>query len=772
MTKRITVIKIALLALLTSAIMIFTGCADLSTQLNIDGEKFSGERVMSVTFDMDELLTQLPGGVDVLDEQIDAVIPKHLTYKHEVNDKEVVYKFTLAFESKQDYIDKLKDILSKAPEVKFTYSSGVFTRGVTYNENFESRELLTWFDKLVTENGFKNYSADKFWNQTDVKINLDGENYTCKGGKVDIQSGGSSVVSSITISTALMEADDIERTILITIPNTVQKSQITLIENYLNDTIPDSGQWTKRARSNNIIYTVKFTAGSVAKLQNYMEKLTSGKCECSLENVQDLSQPLAESRVLSEYIDFSYFGGESPVSVTYQISSEESDPYQINLNDGNQEKTADTVMEGSNRICKGNFTSMQFKTILRNMAVVKSVEYNLTQKGGDKFLREIVITLEEGTNPGVLDNISEYYNVKGAGNTTIFVRNDELPTVVIHVNGNSRQVIAAEAVLFGGVGARALGYDSDWGVYNLHPKTTLIDSFDITSLITLTNVDKYAYTYSNDGNTITQITQNSNGQSDSIKIKDEYCFVRVGLDNGIQTMTVNGYYFNGWAVFFIVLTVLLFLALIAMAALLYLYRTGRISLPVLKKDKPTQEHTESVFNYSPIAPPAPEPEPIAMPALDPEPEPIPMPMPRDFTENFDDEVPEPPIFFSMHNESPSESEAIPMPAPEPEPIAMPQSSEPNLEPVLSYPEKYHPTTEFASVEQTNSIEPIPMPAPEPEPIPMPIPEPIAMQREVPQNYTDDDMIEDLDALGLLGEYKRRVQKVKVKVRKVKSDYDE
>ncbi|MDD6395978.1 MAG: hypothetical protein PUB37_07365 [Firmicutes bacterium] len=752
----------------------------MSTEISLDGEKFSGKRVMSVTFDMDELLTQLPGGTKALNEQIDAVIPKHLTYQYDVEDGEAVYKFTLAFESKQDYIDKLKDILSKAPEVKFTYSSGVFTRGVTYSENFESRELFTWFDKLVVDNGLKdttggyvrNYSADKFWNQTEVKVNLDGEQYTCKGGKVDIKSGGSSVVSNISISTALKSSGDIERTMLIIVPKSVDKSQITLIDNYLNDTIPDSGQWTKRTRSESIIYTVKFTAGSAAKLQNYMEKLTSRKCECSLENAKDLSQPLAESSVLSESLDFSYFGGESAVAVTYEISSEINEPYQINLDDGTQEKTVETTLDGSKRVCKGSFTSIKFKTILRNTAVVESVEYNLTQIGKDKFIREVLIVMEDGTAPTVLDNLSEYYKVKGAGNTQISVRNDTLPTVVICIGGSSKQITAAEAVLFGGVGARALGYDSDWGFYTLHPDTTLIDSFDITSLITLTNVKVYTYTYLHKNNIMTKVIASSNGQSTSRKIQNKSDAICVGLDNGIQTITIIGYYFNGWAVFFIVLTVLLLIALIAMATLLYLYRLGKITLPTRNREPGAPQSTESVFNYSPITPPspAPEPAPIPLPIPEPEPEPEPMPAPRDLTESFDDEAAEPPIFFSM----PVDTQPEQISQPEP-PIAMPQSSEPDMEPVLSYPEKCHSTIEPASAQPVEQ----PPVFTEPEIIDTPHVEPAVpdktaeepIQRDVPKDYTDDDMIEDLDALGLLSEYKRRVQKVKVKVRKVKGDSD-
>ena len=88
----------------------------MGTEIKLDGSSFSGSRVMSVTFDVDELNTKLPGGVDDLNTLINDAIPRELTYKYVVNDNEAAYDFTLDFESKQDYIDKLKNLLSKAPE--------------------------------------------------------------------------------------------------------------------------------------------------------------------------------------------------------------------------------------------------------------------------------------------------------------------------------------------------------------------------------------------------------------------------------------------------------------------------------------------------------------------------------------------------------------------------------------------------------------------------------------------------------------------------------
>ena len=519
MINKRTIIKITTLFAGIIFLLALSGCANMSTDMKIDGNNFSGSRVMSVTFDMDELLTRLPGGTNDLNNLINTAIPSQLSYRYDINENEAVYYFTLSFDSKQDYIDKLKNLLGKPPEVTFNYSTGVFTRGVTFNENFESRELFGWFDKLVMDNGLasasQNYSSEKFWNQTGVKITLDGEEFTCDGGRVNIQSGGYSVVSSIEISTMMKQTGDIERTMMITIPSSTNSSQVVLIENYLNDNIPDGGAWTKRVRSSSVMYTVTFTAGSAARLQTYMERLTSGKCECTLENTQDLSQPLAKCSLLSESLDFSYFGGESKVPVTYDVTSEINQPYQINLVEGDQEKSSEAVQDGSKLHCTGEFSEITFKTTLRKLYPVECIDYNLIQNGNDSFIREIVITLPAGTDPSILDNISDYYTIKGAGSTNIVVENDVAPMVKIYINGNSKQIIAAEAVLFGGVGARALGYDRSWGMFKLHPETVFSDSFDITSLLNVMNMPTYVYTYSCDGNKITRVICNTSDGQDS-----------------------------------------------------------------------------------------------------------------------------------------------------------------------------------------------------------------------------------------------------------------
>lgn len=752
-------------------LLLLSGCANMGTEIKLDGSNFSGSRVMTITFDVDELNTKLPGGVEDLNGLINYSIPKELTYQYVVNDNEAAYDFTLAFESKQDYIDKLKNLLSKAPEVTFSYSTGVFTRGVVYKENFESRELFSWLDRVITENGLTNasqtYSSEKFWKQTGVKVILDGEEFKSDGGKVDIESGGQSVVTGINISTVLRSSGDIERVMQVAMPSSVDAKQVDLIDGFFNDNVPDSGRWSKRKRAGVLTYTVEFSAGNVSQLQSYMSDLTNKESSISYGNVTDASQPLAQSTELAESLDFSYFGGEGNVSVTYVVSSELGIPYQINIDDGEQERNAEAVADGTKLTTNGSFSEVKFKTVLRKMARVDEIDYNLIQTGGNSFIREVVIYLAKDTDPVILDNISQYYEVKGAGNTEIQVENETVPTVKIYIRGSARKIVSAESILFGGVGARALGYDSNWGIFKLRPTTKLIDSFDITSLISLMDVSGYIYTYSYDGNTITRVTCTVEGEQTSKTMDNQEEVVGFGLSNGIQTITIDGNYFNGWAVFFIVLFVLLLIAMIVMAVLLYLYKTGRIDIPDRFKRKQAEPLPQQPV-YIPIPVPAqpmplPEPEPYY-----PEPEPEPEPEPRDLTAAFEPEEEYVPFDFSLISEPEPEPEPAPEPEPEPEPIPlpmpMPMPEVPDMEPVISYPEKYHPTDEF--------VEKDPEPVYVAPPVVEKLPDPEPVERVTPTEYTDDDMISDFDALGMLGEYTRRVHKVKVKVRKVRVEVED
>ena len=352
-------------------LLILSGCANMGTEIKLDGSSFSGSRVMSVTFDVDELNTKLPGGVEDLNGLINDAIPKELSYKYDVRDNDAVYDFTLSFESKQDYVDKLKNLLSKAPEVTFSYSTGVFTRGVVFRENFESRELFGWMDRVITENGLTNasqtYTSEKFWKQTGVKVILDGEEFKSDGGQVNIESGGQSVVTGVNISTLLKGSGEMERVMQVSMPSSVDAKQIDLINKFFDENVPDSGRWSSRKRGGVLSYTVEFSADNPSQMQSYMADLTNRNSAVSFGNVADHSQPLAQSTELAEDLDFSYFGGESNVEVTYAVSSEVGAPYQINLDDGEQERTADTATDGGKMTATGSFSNIRFKTHINSL---------------------------------------------------------------------------------------------------------------------------------------------------------------------------------------------------------------------------------------------------------------------------------------------------------------------------------------------------------------------------------------------------------------------
>ena len=133
---------------------------------------------------------------------------------------------------------------------------------------------------------------------------------------------------------------------------------------------------------------------------------------------------------LDESLDFSYFGGEKPVNVTYSVTSETGVPYQINIDDGEQERNSEAQSDGIRLTTTGSYSAIKYKTVLRKMATVEGIFYSLIQDGSS-FVREISIELAKGTDPVVLEAISDYYTVKGAPNTEITVENESTPAVKI-----------------------------------------------------------------------------------------------------------------------------------------------------------------------------------------------------------------------------------------------------------------------------------------------------------------------------------------------------
>ena len=326
--KTLGTCKIRLFVLFSGILMLLllSGCANMGTEIELDGDKFSGTRVMNVSFDLDELTTKLPGGLTDLDGLIDASIPQEMTYEHgETANGEAVYIFKLEFESQEDYVRKIRNLVNKVPEVDFSYSTGIFTRGVTFTENFESRELFGWLDKVIIENGLsvgsQTYTSEKFWNQTGVKVVLDGETYSCEGGKVNISSGGQSVVTGIDIATVIKANGEIERVMQVMMPTTVDSKQIQLIDNFFTENVLPSDNWSRRPRGGVLTYKVEFKVSGPDKLAEYMRELTNKDSTATFGSVADKSQPLAQSTELDESLDFSYFGGEKPVNVTYSVTS-------------------------------------------------------------------------------------------------------------------------------------------------------------------------------------------------------------------------------------------------------------------------------------------------------------------------------------------------------------------------------------------------------------------------------------------------------------------
>ena len=158
--KRIKSILFALSILL--ACFLLSACGGkLETNLNLNSE-FKGSRVMTLTVNKEENLSYVTGDEATITAAVEEGVPEELTFESSSDDQNVVYTFTLNFDSKEDYEKKLTSLLEKAGRtqeemkdlVSYSNPDSVFAKGLSIKESFSSKDLLKWFDDLIIEKGY------------------------------------------------------------------------------------------------------------------------------------------------------------------------------------------------------------------------------------------------------------------------------------------------------------------------------------------------------------------------------------------------------------------------------------------------------------------------------------------------------------------------------------------------------------------------------------------------------------------------------------------
>ena len=139
---------------------------DMDTQLDLKDDQ-SGQRIITISVDKDAIEDY---GTDEL-EKIEQVIadykPDSLEYKKDTDDDgNVQYVFTLAFSSLDDYRSKVAELIGREPVIELSEPDTVFSKGVSFKEDFSSNDLTLWFREGLEKEGIENDITGNFVEET------------------------------------------------------------------------------------------------------------------------------------------------------------------------------------------------------------------------------------------------------------------------------------------------------------------------------------------------------------------------------------------------------------------------------------------------------------------------------------------------------------------------------------------------------------------------------------------------------------------------------
>lgn len=748
-----------LLLLLVAAMLCLSGCVNIDTEMTVD-QQFAGQRVMTLSFPADRV--QSPNGLADVDELINGSKPAVLNFTRTDSADPIEYVFTLRFNSLEDYKQKVESIIYREPAIEFSYITQPYHRDIRLVEDFDSSDLFVWFDQVL--NGQKdaieaafgsNVNVDNIWTVNGYTLELNGETYTSADRKIAHQQGGGDLISGIEMSTVLHGDDRYTRYIDFRFSNFCTVDDQNAIIERMTALLPEGGSIEQTVGSAGTSCTVSFTATTTQQLADLTTRVLEGRRATAVwGDFDDPMQPLTTLNGFDETFDLSAFSSDDDIDFVYRVVSENGLPNGLYSKTTGALSVLEAEIASNTLTYTGSGTQHGLYTIIASVSRAQTITYGLVVEGEDEFIREIRIVLPAGSGTEVTSQVENYFANMGAPNTEIISSGSaEQPYVLITVRGNASQICSAEDILFGVSADRRLSYVREGGLFKVKPDATLVDSYDISSLLSLTGVSEYIYVASTGDN----VYKCSIADDSSLPTKAP---IAVRCNEGAQAMSFTGQYVNADAIIFICLLVVLLLLLAALAVTLYLSKQAEKKL---EEEKPA-ELTEGEQVQA-----LPEPEPRNFIAVMEDPEPI-VPVAPMEIERYEDSVP--PVVFEPEEEvreadvlgiftgaDLGEENYKPEPVPEPEltPIVIPE------------------------------VEPIPEPEPEPEPAPAPEPEPerepipvdvmedrFPMENlppivESPENstdkYSDSDFISDLRYLGYLDNYAKRRTPVKVKVRK-------
>ena len=171
-----------LLLFVTVLAIMFTAACGSSTTINTElkiNDDLSGERDMQMVFSSSTFESYFTGTIEDLNATISEKIPSSMTFDYAESDGTYYYVFRLAFDSPEDYLQKVNDITGTEHNLTLSSPDGLWVNGFYVDEEKKriTFDVVVDFDEEDREGLVKHIIGDvkNALPEYDVRVAVDSD---------------------------------------------------------------------------------------------------------------------------------------------------------------------------------------------------------------------------------------------------------------------------------------------------------------------------------------------------------------------------------------------------------------------------------------------------------------------------------------------------------------------------------------------------------------------------------------------------------------------
>lgn len=226
------------------AFLFLTACGGtVRTDMSFN-DSFSGSRIMTYTVANQDFTSYVSGDLNTIQSTLSSLCPEEIEITSvKQDDSNITAVLTLNFDSLEDYKKKVNNILEKegidtVPEVVFLKPDSVFARGVAYQENFSTKDLLNWMYNGIVDNNYVTSSYISYIFAAGYSsVTFNGTKYEADGYMdiIDVNSVEYLRINGVNFSTVINKNGTLDRTITVSIPDSTYKEAENDIKRFLKE---------------------------------------------------------------------------------------------------------------------------------------------------------------------------------------------------------------------------------------------------------------------------------------------------------------------------------------------------------------------------------------------------------------------------------------------------------------------------------------------------------------------------------------------------------